>query len=188
MPPSLLTSNSREPRRRATARSSSRPSCGQRGVFVVVDISATISSTWSRGGEQRQDHLLGNVVITMFSNRNSGELTSSSRPSMRTAWGCSTRQRPTVQTTGGHHYNPGAAAASNGKIIFAPYKASSSPVNGARRRPQLQHTGSSARLLLEIPAAASNGKIIFAPFNADGVGVFDPSDNSFALHQCHHLF
>ena len=30
-------------------------------------------------------------------------------------------------------------------------------------------------------ATASNGKIIFAPYNADGVGVFDPSDNSFAL-------
>ena len=28
---------------------------------------------------------------------------------------------------------------------------------------------------------ASNGKIIFTPGNADGVGVFDPSDNSFAL-------
>ena len=27
-------------------------------------------------------------------------------------------------------------------------------------------------------AAASNGKVIFAPLNADGVGVFDPSDNS----------
>ena len=30
-------------------------------------------------------------------------------------------------------------------------------------------------------ATASNGKRIFAPLNADGVGVFDPSDNSFAL-------
>jgi len=30
-------------------------------------------------------------------------------------------------------------------------------------------------------ATASNGKVIFAPYNADGVGVFDPSDNSFAL-------
>jgi streptogramin lyase len=30
-------------------------------------------------------------------------------------------------------------------------------------------------------AAASNGKIVFAPRNADGVGVFDPTDNSFEL-------
>jgi len=30
-------------------------------------------------------------------------------------------------------------------------------------------------------ATASNGKIIFAPLNADGVGVFDPTDNSFTL-------
>ena len=30
-------------------------------------------------------------------------------------------------------------------------------------------------------AAASNGKIVFGPRNADGVGVFDPSDNSFEL-------
>jgi len=30
-------------------------------------------------------------------------------------------------------------------------------------------------------ATASNGKIVFAPSNADGVGVFDPTDNSFAL-------
>ena len=30
-------------------------------------------------------------------------------------------------------------------------------------------------------ATASNGKIIFALYHADGVGVFDPTDNSFAL-------
>ena len=30
-------------------------------------------------------------------------------------------------------------------------------------------------------ATASNGKIVFAPVHADGVGVFDPTDNSFAL-------
>jgi hypothetical protein len=30
-------------------------------------------------------------------------------------------------------------------------------------------------------AAASNGKIVFGPLDADGVGVFDPSDNSFEL-------
>jgi hypothetical protein len=30
-------------------------------------------------------------------------------------------------------------------------------------------------------ATASNGKIIFAPFSAGGVGVFDPTDNSFML-------
>ena len=30
-------------------------------------------------------------------------------------------------------------------------------------------------------ATASNGKIVFAPLHADGVGVFDPTDNSFAL-------
>ena len=30
-------------------------------------------------------------------------------------------------------------------------------------------------------AAASNGKIVFGPRNADGMGVFDPSDNSFEL-------
>ena len=30
-------------------------------------------------------------------------------------------------------------------------------------------------------AAASNGKIVLVPCNADGVGVFDPSDNSFEL-------
>ena len=30
-------------------------------------------------------------------------------------------------------------------------------------------------------AAASNGKIVFGPLNADGVGVFDPNDNSFEL-------
>ena len=31
------------------------------------------------------------------------------------------------------------------------------------------------------PRPTSNGKIVFGPMNADGVGVFDPSDNSFEL-------
>ena len=46
---------------------------------------------------------------------------------------------------------------------------------GGHHRPTLTTRNSSGA------ATASDGKIIFAPHNADGVGVFDPVDNSFVL-------
>ena len=86
----------------------------------------------------------------------------------------------------------GAAAASNGKIIFAPYNADGvgvfDPSDNSFALVDISATISSDDKF-NGAAAASNGKIIFAPFNADGVGVFDPSDNSFALVDIerHHL-
>ena len=78
----------------------------------------------------------------------------------------------------------GAATASNGKIIFAPYNADGvgvfDPSDNSFVLVDIAST-ISTDWKFHGAATAGNGKVIFAPSNADGVGVFDPSDNSFVL-------
>ena len=78
----------------------------------------------------------------------------------------------------------GAAAASNGKIIFAPVHADGvgvfDPTDNSFALVDISST-ISTDFKFAGAATASNGKIIFTPYHADGVGVFDPTDSSFAL-------
>ena len=71
----------------------------------------------------------------------------------------------------------GAAAASNGMIIFEPWNADGvgvfDPTDNSFELVDISSTVS-ANNKFRGAAAASNGKIIFAPWDADGVGVFDP--------------
>ena len=89
----------------------------------------------------------------------------------------------------------GATTASNGKVIFTPSRANAvgvfDPSDNSLELVDISAPSASVDLgdfssftdgdKFSGAALAHNGKVIFAPYTAKGVGVFDPSDNSFVL-------
>ena len=89
----------------------------------------------------------------------------------------------------------GATTASNGKVIFTPFDADAvgvfDPSDNSLELVDISAPSASVDLgdlssftvgdKFSGAALAHNGKVIFAPYTAKGVGVFDPSDNSFVL-------
>ena len=97
-----------------------------------------------------------------------------------------------IGSSGSFH---GATTASNGKVIFTPFDADAvgvfDPSDNSLELVDISAPSASVDLgdlssftggdKFSGAALAHNGKVIFAPYTAKGVGVFDPSDNSFVL-------
>ena len=90
----------------------------------------------------------------------------------------------------------GAVTADNGKIVFVPGHANGVGVWDPNNEEGFSYVDISApsstvdlgglsSFVVQNKfmggASASNGKVVFAPYAANGVGVFDPNDNSFVL-------
>ena len=169
------------------------------GVFDPNDfdafeaISITVTVTGSNSGRKFQGATLANNGLVIFAPACAdgvGVFDPSTKNFRQVA------KSALVNAVPDAHRFYGAVTADNGKIVFVPGWANGVGVWDPNNEEGFSYVDISApSSTVDLGglssfvvthkfmggASASNGKVVFAPYAANGVGVFDPNDNSFVL-------